>query len=79
MPVDEPHHVVCHLGELLADRGMTLTALSERVGVSVVNLSVLKNQRAKAIRFATLTAICEALDCEVGDLISIGPASEGRR
>jgi putative transcriptional regulator len=79
MPVDEPHQVVCRLGELLEERGMTLTTLSERVGVSVVNLSVLKNQRARAIRFATLTAICEALDCEVGDLLSIGPRSAGER
>lgn len=49
---------------------MTLTELSELVGVSVVNLSVLKNDRAKAIRFTTLTAICRALECEVGELLS---------
>jgi putative transcriptional regulator len=48
---------------------MTLTELSKQVGVSLVNLSVLKNDRAKAIRFSTLTAICEALDCQVGDLL----------
>lgn len=71
MPVDEPHRVVCHLDELLADRGMTLTTLSERVGVTIANLSILKNNRAKAIRFATLTAICDTLDCEVGDLITV--------
>jgi len=59
----------CRLDDLLSARGMTLTALSERVGVSIVNLSVLKNDRAKAIRFSTLVAICEALDCEVGDLL----------
>lgn len=59
----------CRLDALLADRGMTLTALAERVGVSIVNLSVLKNDRAKAIRFSTLVAICDALDCEVGDLL----------
>jgi putative transcriptional regulator len=56
--------------QLLADRGMTLTELSGRVGVSLVNLSVLKNDRAKAIRFSTLTAICEVLDCQVGDLLT---------
>ncbi len=61
--------VHCRLDELLADRGMTLTRLSEEVGVSLVNLSVLKNDRAKAIRFSTLTAICEALDCEIGELL----------
>jgi putative transcriptional regulator len=47
--------IVIHLDQLLADRGMTLTELSERVGVSVVNLSILKNGRARAIRFSTLT------------------------
>jgi putative transcriptional regulator len=50
---------------------MTLTRLSELVGVSIVNLSVLKNDRAKAIRYSTLTAICQALKCEVGDLLII--------
>ena len=48
---------------------MTLTRLSELVGVSVVNLSVLKNDRARAIRYSTLSAICRALDCEIGDLL----------
>ena len=66
---DEETGVHCRLDELLADRGMTLTRLSEIVGVSVVNLSILKNDRAKAIRFSTLTAICAALDCEIGDLL----------
>nr|WP_243753006.1 helix-turn-helix transcriptional regulator [Leucobacter ruminantium] len=56
---------------MLAERGMTLTQLSERVGVSLVNLSVLKNDRARAIRFSTLTAICRALDCEVGELLRV--------
>jgi len=59
----------CRLDELLADRGMTLTRLSELVGVSMVNLSVLKNDRARAIRFSTLRAICRALHCDVGDLL----------
>ena len=59
----------CRLDELLAERGMTLTRLSELVGVSIVNLSVLKNDRARAIRFSTLQAICDALDCEVGELL----------
>ncbi|HEV7951683.1 MAG TPA: helix-turn-helix domain-containing protein [Glaciihabitans sp.] len=59
----------CRLDELLEERRMTLTRLSELVGVSIVNLSVLKNDRARAIRFSTLFAICEALDCEVGDLL----------
>lgn len=63
----------CRLDELLAERGMTLTRLSELVGVSIVNLSVLKNDRAKAIRYSTLEAICAALDCEVGELLVRSP------
>lgn len=70
MPPEEATGIRVHLGEILAERGMTLTELSERVGVSVVNLSVLKNGRAKAIRFSTLAALCRALDCQPGDLIS---------
>ena len=59
----------CRLDELLAERGMTLVRLSELVGVTTVNLSVLKNDRARAIRFSTLEQICAALECEVGDLL----------
>ena len=72
MPVDEPHRIVCRLDELLIARGMTLTALAEQIGVTIVNLSVLKNQRAKAVRFSTLTAICDALECQPGDLFVLG-------
>lgn len=72
-PEDDEHRVHCRLDELLAERGMTLTRLAELVGVTVVNLSVLKNDRAKAIRFTTLTAICEALECTVGDLLVVTP------
>lgn len=67
--LEEDTGIRCRLDELLAERGLTLTRLSELVGVSVVNLSVLKNDRAKAIRYSTLAAICRALDCEVGDLL----------
>ena len=70
MPPDEDHRVVCHLDELLESRGLTLTELAERVGVTVVNLSVLKNNRARAIRFSTLTALCDELQCQPGDLLS---------
>ncbi|WP_341783123.1 helix-turn-helix transcriptional regulator [Leucobacter weissii] len=66
---EDGHAVRCRLDEMLAARGMTLTQLSELVGVSLVNLSVLKNDRARAIRFSTLTAICRALDCSVGELL----------
>jgi putative transcriptional regulator len=70
-PEDDEGRVHCHLDELLTKRAMTLTRLSELVGVSIVNLSVLKNDRARAIRFSTLTAICDALDCEVGELLTV--------
>lgn len=62
--------IVVHLDRLLEERGMTLTELAERVGITVVNLSILKNGRARAIRFSTLTAVCEALDCQPRDLLS---------
>jgi putative transcriptional regulator len=68
---DEATDIHCRLDELLEARGMTLTRLAELVGVSVVNLSVLKNDRARAIRFSTLQAVCEALDCEVGELLVV--------
>lgn len=68
--VPDDHAIAIHLDKLLADRGMTLTELSERVGVSVVNLSILKNGHARAIRFSTLTRLCRALDCQPGDLIT---------
>lgn len=51
---------------------MTLVELSDKTGISVVNLSVLKNNRARAIRFSTLRAICQALECEVGELLTCG-------
>lgn len=66
---DELTGIHCRLDELLTERDMTLTRLSEIVGVSVVNLSILKNDRARAIRYSTLSAICRALDCEVGELL----------
>ena len=59
-----------HLDTLLADRGMTLTELSELVGITLVNLSVLKNGHARAIRFSTLAAICDALGCQPGDVMT---------
>jgi putative transcriptional regulator len=57
------------LDALLDERGMTLTELSARVGVTIVNLSILKNGRARAIRFSTLARLCQALDCQPGDLL----------
>ncbi|PNH83694.1 helix-turn-helix transcriptional regulator [Arthrobacter sp. AFG20] len=77
MPADETSGIHCRLDELLADRGMTLTELSKRVGVSLVNLSVLKNDRARAIRFSTLVAICDVLECQVGDLLVTAGSAAG--
>jgi putative transcriptional regulator len=65
------------LDELLAARGMTLTELAERVGITVVNLSILKNGRARAIRFSTLAGLCEALGCQPGDLLGYEPGTAG--
>jgi putative transcriptional regulator len=64
------HAIEVHLDTLLAERGMTLTELSELVGITLVNLSVLKNGHARAIRFSTLGAICDALDCQPGDVLT---------
>ncbi|WP_431933575.1 helix-turn-helix domain-containing protein [Nonomuraea jabiensis] len=69
MPLEDDHRITVHLDKLLAERGLTLTELSERVGVTIVNLSILKNSRARAIRFSTLSALCRELDCQPGDLL----------
>lgn len=63
--------VICHLDALLTQRDLSLTELSKRVGVSLANLSVLKNNRAKAVRYSTLIALCEVLDCQPGDLFTV--------
>jgi len=62
--------VTFHLDNLLEERGMTLTELADQVGVTLVNLSILKNDRAKAIRFSTLEALCDVLECQPGDLMT---------
>ena len=67
----EEHRVVCHLDRILAERQLTLVQLSALTGITVVNLSVLKNDRGRAVRFSTLTALCDALDCQPGDLFSV--------
>jgi len=61
--------IVVNLDRVLLDRGMTLTELSDRVGVSLPNLSILKTNKARAIRFSTLEAICRELKCQPGDLL----------
>lgn len=65
--------VVVTLDKVLADRGMTLTELASRVGLTLANLSVLKNGRARAVRFSTLEALCRELDCAPGDLLAYEP------
>jgi putative transcriptional regulator len=60
-----------HLEHLFQERGMTLTELAARVDVTIANLSILKNGRARAVRFSTLTALCDVLDCQPGDLFSV--------
>lgn len=58
-----------NLDVILAKRKMSVTELSEKVGITMANLSILKNGKAKAIRFSTLEAICEALECQPGDIV----------
>lgn len=74
----DAHRIVCHLDRLLAERQMTLTALADQVGLTVVNLSILKNDRAKAVRFSTLTRICDVLNCQPGDVFSMAPTTDHR-
>ena len=69
MPPEEQHRIKVRLDELLADRGLTLTELSQRVNVTIANLSILKNGHAKAIRFSTLSKLCVVLECQPGDLM----------
>jgi putative transcriptional regulator len=67
----EESRIVCNIDALLNARGMSLTELADRVGLSVVNLSILKNNRAKAVRFTTLTGLCDALGCAPGDIFTV--------
>ena len=65
------------LDHLLLDRGLTLTDLADRIGITIANLSVLKTNKARAIRFSTLDALCRELDCQPGELLEwIGTESE---
>jgi putative transcriptional regulator len=68
--------IAVKLDDLLHDRRMTLTELAERVGITIVNLSILKTGKARAIRFSTLEAICDALDCQPGDILEYSPGAE---
>ncbi|MGY3776493.1 helix-turn-helix domain-containing protein [Helcococcus sueciensis] len=68
--------IVVNLDVMLAKRKMSVTELSERVGITLSNISILKNNRAKAIRLDTLNSICEALECQPGDIIEYIPDEE---
>ena len=61
--------IIVNLDVMMAKRKMTLSQLSEKVDITLANLSILKNNKAKAIRFSTLDAICRALDCQVEDIL----------
>ena len=61
--------IIINLDVMLARRKMSMTELSEKVGITMANLSVLKNGKAKAVRFSTLEKICEVLDCQPGDIL----------
>lgn len=68
--------IVINLDVMMAKRKMSLGELSEKVGITLANLSILKNNKAKAIRFSTLDAICQALDCSVADIVEYIPDKE---
>ncbi|MFD0870348.1 Predicted transcriptional regulator [Chlamydia abortus] len=61
--------ILIHIDVMLAKRKMSVTELSEKVGITMANLSILKNGKAKAVRFSTLEKICEVLDCQPGDIL----------
>lgn len=65
--------IIINLDVMLAKRKMSVTELSEKVGITMANISILKNGKAKAIRFSTLDAICKALDCQPGDILEYVP------
>lgn len=65
------------LDQVLEDRGLTLTELSERIGVTLANLSILKTNKARAIRFSTLDALCQELRCQPGDLLAFSGRAAG--
>ena len=68
--------LIINLDVMMAKRKISLNDLSAKVGITIANLSILKNNHAKAIRFSTLDAICRILDCSVGDIIEYGPDKE---
>ena len=71
--------IIVKLEDMLHERRMTLTELSEKIGITLANLSILKTGKARAIRFSTLEAICEALQCQPGDLLEFASTSEEKK
>ena len=65
-----------HLDRVLLERRMSLTELADRVGVTIANLSILKNGKARAVRFSTLASLCRELDCQPGDLLLYEPGPD---
>ena len=70
--------IVINIDVMLAKRKMSVTELSEKVGITMANLSILKNAKAKAIRLSTLDAICKALECQPGDILEYRPDEEDK-
>ncbi|WP_251639477.1 helix-turn-helix transcriptional regulator [Sporosarcina sp. NCCP-2716] len=68
--------IIINIDVMLAKRKMSVTELSEKVGITMANLSILKNGKAKAIRFSTLEGICQALDCQPGDILEYREGDE---
>jgi putative transcriptional regulator len=69
--------ITVRLDDMLHKRRMTLTELADRVGITIVNLSILKTGKARAIRFSTLEALCQALSCQPGDILEFVPDAPG--
>ena len=69
MERDEKGEIIFNIDVMLAKRKMSLTELSQRVGITLANMSILKTGKAKAVRISTLAALCDALDCQPGDLL----------
>ncbi|MBD5133579.1 MAG: helix-turn-helix transcriptional regulator [Clostridiales bacterium] len=71
--------IIVNLDVMMARRKMSLGELSQKVDVTMANLSILKNNKAKAVRFSTLEAICKALDCQPGDILEFVPDDDGEK
>ena len=71
--------IIINIDVMLAKRKMSVTELSERVGITMANISILKNGKAKAIKLSTLNSICKALNCQPGDILEYVPDDAGKR